>query len=103
VGGGQQAFDHLSIFKVGLYDLVNVLHIDKAVPNSFRVYHCHRTSSAAVQTACFVHSHLAGPGQSGRLHLLLTTVKSRLCLMLGAASLAIFALIETKENVPLVV
>ena len=98
-----QALDRPAELQVRLDDLVDVGLIDIAVPDAFRVHHRHRARSAAVQAAGLVDAHLAGAGQALGLDALLAVVERRLRAVVGAAGFAIGALVQSKENVTLVV
>ena len=54
-----QALYHHTVFQVRVDDLVNVVHIDKAVPHALGVDHTHWPAGAAVKAASLVDPHLA--------------------------------------------
>ena len=101
--GYEQALHDLSSFEVGLDDFINVVTVYKGVPDRFRVNNRHRASGAAVETACFVDPNHARFRQTGGFDEVLAAVKAFLGSVLGAAVFTVLSLIETKEDVPLVI
>ena len=75
IPGNQQSLNDLAIFEVRLDNIVNILLVDKGVPDCLGVDHCHRPCGAPVQTASLVDPDLAGARQTCRLDLGLAAVK----------------------------
>jgi hypothetical protein len=103
VGRESQPFDDFTLLQVALDDLVKIVLIDIAVPDALRVDHCDRSAGAAVETPCLVDAHAARSVERKSLHALLAVIECGLRVVLRTSSLAVAALVETKEDVVLVV
>ena len=93
----------MPVFQVRFHDVFDVLQIHIAVPGTFGVNHRHWPGGAAVQASGLVHPHFARASQALGFDQLFAMVKRFLGVMLGAALLAVFAFIQAKEDVALVV
>jgi hypothetical protein len=91
--------DHLAILQVGTHNLIDIARVHIGVPNAFGIHDGNRSAGTPVQTSCFVDTHSARAIQIGLAYRALAVVKGFLRLVLGARSLATFALVQTKENV----
>ena len=98
-----QTLNHLTLSQVRVHNFVNVVCIDIRVPDVFRVHHRNRATGAAVQASGFVDTHFADACQASGLDLRFAAVKTSLGLVLGTAVFAVFTLVETKEDMSLVV
>ena len=86
-----------------LHDLVDVLFIHVAVPDSLGVHDGDGATGTAIQAARLVHPHLARAQQAQCLGLALAPIKGRLRLVLRAAVFAVVALVQAEKDVALVV
>ena len=86
-----------------LDDFVNVVQVNIAVPSSFRIDHSDRSTSAAIQATCLVDPDLPWSRKPCLLHQGLATVITLLGLMLNAAVLTTFSLVQTKKDVAFVI
>src|SRR5262245_31572342 len=86
-----------------LDDLVDVGAVDVGVPDRLRVDHDAGSFLAPVQATRLVDAHLAGTGEAQLLHALLGVVAHVLRALVGAAGLAVGALVAAEEDVSLVV
>src|ERR1035441_1875305 len=84
-------------------DLVNVGGVDIRVPSAFGIDDGDRPAGAAIETARFVDPHLAGPGEPGGLDARLAMIEGGLGAVMRARVLAVVPIVETEEDVPLVV
>jgi hypothetical protein len=82
-------------------DFVNVTLIHIGVPNALWIHHGHGAARTTVQTPRLVHPNLAGAGQAQILDSGFAMVKRCLGVVLGAASLVVFSLVEAKKDVAL--
>jgi hypothetical protein len=103
VGGELQALNHAALHQVLLHDLVDIGLVDKGVPNGLGVDHHDGAARTTVEAARLVHAHLAGAQDACRFGLRFAVVKRLLRLVLGAAGLAVVALVEAKKDVALVI
>ena len=103
VGRGQQALDHPAVAQVRLDDLVDVALVDEGVPDRFRIDHGDRAAGAAIQAAGLVDADLARPSQAQLLDPGLAVVERLLAPCAAQQSRAIVALVETEEDMPLVI
>ena len=97
--GQNQPFDHFAVFQVRFDNVLNVVVVDKTVPNAFGVNHRDRAAGAAVKAAGAVDANAAFAHQTGLFDQLFAVVKAFAGVVLGAAVFAIFALIDAKKDV----
>ena len=102
-GGSSRRSTTWPLLQVRVDDLVDVVLVDVGVPDRFGVDHGHRAAGAAVQAAGLVDAHAARPGQALALDARLAVVEARLRSMLRAGVLAVVALVQAEEDVPLVI
>jgi hypothetical protein len=101
--GQNQPLDHFAVFQVRFDDVLNVVVVDKAVPHALGVNHRDGAASAAIQAAAAVDADAAFAHQTGLFDQFFAVVKAFAGVVLGAAVLAIFALIDAKKDVARVV
>jgi len=98
-----QAFDNFSVFQVGLDNFINIFLIDVGVPDFFRVDDDDWAFIATIKAAGIIDTDFSFAGQPEFLDTLLGVVAHFLGVMIVAAACAIGALVDTKENVMLIV
>ena len=91
------------MLEVRFNDFVDVVLIDKGVPDRFRVNHGHWPGGAAVKATRLVDPDLARARQTCFFNLGLASVEGLLGTVTGATFFAAAALVETEEYVPLVI
>src|SRR5262245_52210422 len=98
-----QTLDDASVLQMLGDDLVNVLLVDVGVPDGVGIDDHHRPLLAAVETSRLVDAHLARAGKLEALHAVLGVVAHLLRAAVGAALLAVGALVAAEEDMTLVV
>lgn len=93
----------MSAEQVLIDDFIDILLINIAVPDRFRIHDHDRPLLAAIQTAGLVDANFAGAGHAERLDALLAVVPDPAGAMILATSLATVALVTAEENMTLVV
>ena len=96
-------FDNFALHEVRVDDLVDVVLIDVRVPDAFRIHHDTRPLVATVEAARLVDPDLAFTVQAHLLDPRLRMLLHFRCAMTAAAGSALFALVQAKEHVTLVV
>ena len=97
-----QALDRHAANEVRLDNLVDVLLIDKAVPNPLGIDHGDWTQVAAIQAAGLVDPYLPGAIQAAGFDGIFAVRTQRIRPAVLATGAAVGALIAAKEDVPLV-
>ena len=93
-----QAIYDPAIFQMAVDNLINVLAVHVAVPNSVRVHHQHRSLIAAIKTTRGVHAHTALSGDTQFLAALLRVGAHIQGIEILATGRAALALIAAEEN-----
>src|SRR5687768_12764375 len=102
-GLNAKSVDDLAFDKMAVDDLVNVVCIDVRVPNAFGINDNTRTFLAPIKAPGLVDSDLSGALQIERLNARFCVLLHLLCIMVGATRRTVFALVQTEENVTLVI
>jgi hypothetical protein len=98
-----KSLDDFAFDKMALDDLVNVVCIDVRVPNAFGINDDTRTFLAAIQAPGLIDSNLSAAVQIQRFNARLGVLLHLLGVMVGATRRTVSALVQTEENVTLVI
>src|SRR5690606_26440920 len=98
-----QPLDHHTVAQVRAHDLVDVGAVHERVPDRLRVHHGDRAAGTTVQAPRAIDAHTAGPQQALGLGLRLAARKAVFGLVVGTTGLTALALVQTEEDVSLVV
>jgi hypothetical protein len=96
-----QSFDDLPLSQMRINDFVDIVLIDKGVPDRFRVNDTDRAGITAIEASGLVDSDLAGTREAERFNPRFGVLPHRLAAPIGAARATIVALIEAKKYVAL--
>jgi len=96
-----QPFDDLALAKMRVNDLVDVVLVDKGVPDRFGVNNTHRASIASIEASGLINPDLAGSRKPERFDPRFGVLPHWFAAAIGTAGATIIALIQAKKHVAL--
>jgi hypothetical protein len=96
-----KAFNDLALSQVRVNNLIDIVLIDKGVPNRFRVNHTDRAGVTSIEASGLINPYLAGARETECLNPGFGVLPHGLAAAIGTARATIVALIEAKKHVAL--